>query len=124
MQQTSVRPENLDSDTKTIAARERRDGLDDQTTRLPFGRLIAAYLCLAAIYFVSTLDINLVSTALPAISHSLGGADAWRWIFWVPPLTSTLFKFVRTFCLGSGRCSTATLRGAYKGWSFTACQLS
>ncbi|KAI1336179.1 major facilitator superfamily-domain-containing protein [Xylariaceae sp. FL0016] len=60
-------------------AGKRKDGLDDQTTRLPFRRLITAYLCLSAIYFISTLDINSVATALPAISHSLGGASSITW---------------------------------------------
>ncbi|KAI0127597.1 major facilitator superfamily domain-containing protein [Xylariales sp. AK1849] len=51
----------------------------DQTSRLPFHRLISAYLCLAAIYFISTLDINSVATALPAISRSLNAGSSITW---------------------------------------------
>ncbi|XXG95800.1 hypothetical protein Hte_002071 [Hypoxylon texense] len=53
--------------------------LQDQTSRLPFPRLISAYLCLAAIYFISTLDINSVATALPSISHSLDAGSTITW---------------------------------------------
>lgn len=54
-------------------------GLQDQTSRLPFPRLISAYLCLAAIYFISILDINSVATALPSISHSLDAGSTITW---------------------------------------------
>ncbi|KAK9412924.1 putative Major facilitator superfamily domain-containing protein [Seiridium unicorne] len=57
----------------------RKGGLDDQTSRLPFRRLMSAYLCLAAIYFVSTLDINSVATALPTISRSLNAGNSITW---------------------------------------------
>lgn len=40
---------------------------------------MSAYLCLAAIYFISTLDINAVATALPAISRSLGAGSSITW---------------------------------------------
>lgn len=53
--------------------------LQDQTSRLPFLRLISAYLCLAAIYFISVLDINSVATALPSISHSLDAGSTITW---------------------------------------------
>ncbi|ORY57875.1 major facilitator superfamily domain-containing protein [Pseudomassariella vexata] len=51
----------------------------NQTLRLPFSRLITAYLCLASIYFISILDVNSVATALPAISKSLGGGNSITW---------------------------------------------
>jgi len=53
--------------------------IHDQTSRLPFTRLISAYLCLAAIYFISSLDINSVATALPAISRSLDAGNSITW---------------------------------------------
>ncbi|KAH8893895.1 MFS general substrate transporter [Thozetella sp. PMI_491] len=53
--------------------------LHDQTSRLPFRRLISAYLCLAAIYFISTLDINSVATALPAMGRSLDAGASITW---------------------------------------------
>ncbi|PSN67297.1 MFS general substrate transporter [Corynespora cassiicola Philippines] len=57
----------------------RSQDITDQTSRLPFGRLILAYLCLAAIYFIQTLDINSVATALPAISQSLNAGTSITW---------------------------------------------
>lgn len=53
--------------------------IHDQTSRLPFARLISAYGCLAAIYFISSLDINSVATALPAISRSLDAGNSITW---------------------------------------------
>ncbi|KAI1080416.1 MFS general substrate transporter [Whalleya microplaca] len=53
--------------------------LQDQTSRLPFPRLISAYLCLAAVYFISILDINSVATALPSISRSLNAGNSITW---------------------------------------------
>ena len=60
-------------------ARKNPHEIYDQTSRLPFRRLLSAYLCLAAIYFISTLDINSVATALPAISRSLGAGNSITW---------------------------------------------
>ncbi|KAI0834295.1 MFS general substrate transporter [Hypoxylon sp. FL0890] len=51
----------------------------DQTQRLPFPRLISAYLCLSALYFISQLDINSVATALPTISTSLNAGNTITW---------------------------------------------
>ncbi|KAH7042042.1 major facilitator superfamily domain-containing protein, partial [Macrophomina phaseolina] len=45
----------------------------------PFRRLLSAYLCLAAIYFISFLDINSVATAPPAISRSLNAGNSITW---------------------------------------------
>ncbi|KAI2741843.1 hypothetical protein DTO013E5_5265 [Penicillium roqueforti] len=58
---------------------QRTPTIEDQTSRLPFRRLLSAYLCLAAIYFISTLDINSVATALPAISRSLDAGNSITW---------------------------------------------
>ncbi|KAI1097396.1 MFS general substrate transporter [Jackrogersella minutella] len=54
-------------------------GLQDQTLRLAFPQLLAAYLCLAGIYFISILDINSVATALPSISTSLNAGNTIAW---------------------------------------------
>lgn len=53
--------------------------IDDQTSRLPFGRLMLVYACLATAYFTSTLDINAVATALPVIGSSLGAGTTITW---------------------------------------------
>lgn len=45
--------------------------LDDQNQRLPFTQLAIAYLYLAVCLFVSFLDVNSTTTALPAIGKSL-----------------------------------------------------
>lgn len=53
--------------------------VDDQTSRLPFNRLMLVYACLATAYFTSTLDINAVATALPAIGTSLNAGTTITW---------------------------------------------
>lgn len=53
--------------------------IDDQTSRLPFGRLMLVYACLATAYFTSTLDINAVTTALPVIGISLNAGTTITW---------------------------------------------
>ena len=53
--------------------------IDDQTSRLPFGRLMLVYACLATAYFTSTLDINAVATALPVIGNSLSAGTTITW---------------------------------------------
>ena len=65
--------------TSTAVARKESLEIYDQTSRLPFRRLMSAYLCLAAIYFISSLDINSVATALPAISktYNVGNSVTW-----------------------------------------------
>ncbi|UKZ65982.1 uncharacterized protein TrAtP1_007167 [Trichoderma atroviride] len=55
------------------------DDIHDQSSRLPFRRLIAAYLCLSAIYFTSSLDINSVALALPVIARDLGAGSSITW---------------------------------------------
>lgn len=53
--------------------------IDDQTSRLPFRRLMLVYACLATAYFTSTLDINAVATALPVIGSSLNAGTTITW---------------------------------------------
>ena len=53
--------------------------IDDQTSRLPFRRLMLVYACLATAYFTSTLDINAVATALPVIGNSLNAGSTITW---------------------------------------------
>ncbi|EHK26844.1 uncharacterized protein TRIVIDRAFT_187840 [Trichoderma virens Gv29-8] len=55
------------------------DEIHDQSSRLPFRRLIAAYLCLSIIYFTSSLDINSVALALPIIARDLGAGSSITW---------------------------------------------
>ncbi|KAK1255569.1 hypothetical protein MKX08_009564 [Trichoderma sp. CBMAI-0020] len=55
------------------------DEIHDQSSRLPFRRLIAAYLYLSAIYFTSPLDINSVALALPIIARDLGAGSSITW---------------------------------------------
>lgn len=54
--------------------------LTDQTQRLPFSRLVSVYLCLATCFFVSFLDVNSVTTALPAIGRSLHASSTITWV--------------------------------------------
>ncbi|KKY13852.1 putative c6 transcription [Diplodia seriata] len=53
--------------------------IHDQTSRLPLPKLLTAYSCLAAIYFISSLDINAAANALPAISRSLNAGTSITW---------------------------------------------
>ncbi|KAJ0383341.1 hypothetical protein COL922a_010680 [Colletotrichum nupharicola] len=62
------------AESNELAQQPTKTDIVDQSSRLPFGRLMSAYICLAAIYFIQTLDINSVATALPAIARSLGAA--------------------------------------------------
>jgi MFS family permease len=55
------------------------NSIDDQTSRLPFGRLMLVYACLATAYFTSTLDINAVASALPVIGSSLNAGTSITW---------------------------------------------
>lgn len=63
--------------------------LEDQTSRLPFVRLMAAYLCLCACYFTSFLDSNAVATALPTMGAALGAGPSITCkqhpVFFIPP---------------------------------------
>lgn len=53
--------------------------LEDQSQRLSFPRLMSAYLCLCLCYFISYLDMNSVTTALPTISDSLDAGPSITW---------------------------------------------
>ncbi|KAG9097013.1 hypothetical protein FS749_007259, partial [Ceratobasidium sp. UAMH 11750] len=54
--------------------------IDNQSSRLPFKKLLAVLLSLCACAFVSFLDQTSVSTVLPAIAHDLGAADRVNWV--------------------------------------------
>ncbi|KAF5674257.1 alpha-L-rhamnosidase [Fusarium denticulatum] len=54
--------------------------LQDQSQRLPFFRLILAYLCLCFCYFISYLDMNSVATSLPTISDALDAGPTVTWV--------------------------------------------
>lgn len=53
--------------------------LEDQSQRLSFPRLMSAYLCLCLCYFISYLDMNSVTTALPTISDALDAGPSITW---------------------------------------------
>lgn len=55
------------------------DQLEDQSQRLSFPRLIAAYLCLCLCYFISYLDMNSLTTSLPTISVALNAGPSITW---------------------------------------------
>lgn len=63
----------------TIPTTSNVNTIDDQTSRLPFGRMMLVYACLATAYFTSTLDINSVATALPVIGSSLNAGTSITW---------------------------------------------
>lgn len=75
--------------------------LEDQTSRLPFVQLMAAYLCLCACYFTSFLDSNAVATALPTMGAALGAGPSIT-CKQHPVFISTLFS------TSSSRCPTIT----------------
>ncbi|QRV95366.1 major facilitator superfamily transporter [Ceratobasidium sp. AG-Ba] len=54
--------------------------LEDQSSRLPFKKLLLVISSLCACAFVSFLDQTSVSTVLPAIAHDLGAADRINWV--------------------------------------------
>ena len=66
--------------------------LHDQTQRLSFPRLIAAYLCLCACYFISYLDMNTTTTALPTISNALHAGPTITWAGTAYLLGQTTFQ--------------------------------
>ncbi|KAI1080139.1 major facilitator superfamily-domain-containing protein [Whalleya microplaca] len=68
------------------------DQIHDQSSRLPFHRLMIAYTCLAFIFFISYFDVNSVSTALPAISHSLDAGNTITWTGTAYLLGQTVFQ--------------------------------
>lgn len=66
--------------------------LQDQASRLPFARLMAAYLCLCLCYFTSYLDMNAVTTALPTIANSLNAGTSITWAGTAYLLGQTAFQ--------------------------------
>lgn len=68
-----------DDNASAISAPSNTPIIDDQTSRLPFPRLMLVYACLATAYFTSTLDINAVATALPVIGTSLNAGTTITW---------------------------------------------
>ncbi|KAK7420234.1 hypothetical protein QQX98_002889 [Neonectria punicea] len=100
---------NNNVDTLTLGAPSSRgssdiEKLDDQSQRLSFPRLIAAYLCLCLCCFISYLDMNSVTTSLPTISDAL---DAGLSITWA----GTAYLLGQTSCqLLYGRISDITGR--------------
>ncbi|CEL58270.1 putative transporter C3H1,06c OS=Schizosaccharomyces pombe (strain 972 / ATCC 24843) GN=SPAC3H1.06c PE=3 SV=1 [Rhizoctonia solani AG-1 IB] len=54
--------------------------IEDQSSRLPFKKLVVVFLSLFVCLFVSFLDQTSVSTVLPAIAHDLGAADRINWV--------------------------------------------
>ncbi|RGP70081.1 hypothetical protein FSPOR_4193 [Fusarium sporotrichioides] len=54
--------------------------LQDQSQRLPFVRLLLAYLCLCFCYLISYLDMNSVATSLPTISEALNAGPTVTWV--------------------------------------------
>ncbi|KAH3911752.1 hypothetical protein HBI56_139700 [Parastagonospora nodorum] len=66
--------------------------LSDQASRLPFPRLIAAYLCLCLCYFTIYLDTAGVTTALPTISTALSAGPSITWAGTAYLLGQTAFQ--------------------------------
>lgn len=66
--------------------------LEDQACRLPFARMMAAYLCLCLCYFTSYLDMNAVTTALPTIANALEAGPSITWAGTAYLLGQTVFQ--------------------------------
>lgn len=65
------------SSTPTVAyqALQPNHGLQDQSIRLPFHRLLLIYFGIGTALFVSFLDQTSVSTAAPVIGGDIGGSE-------------------------------------------------
>ena len=65
------------SSTPTVSyqASESNHGLQDQSIRLPFHRLLLIYFGIGTALFVSFLDQTSVSTAAPVIGGDIGGSE-------------------------------------------------
>lgn len=61
------------------SSQEELNHLHDQTLRLSFPRLIVSYICLCSCYFISYLDMNSTTTALPTISNALSAGTTITW---------------------------------------------
>ncbi|KAI6773901.1 hypothetical protein HG531_000750 [Fusarium graminearum] len=66
--------------------------LQDQSQRLPFVRLMVAYLCLCLAYFISYLDMNSVTTSLPTIAEALDAGPTVTWVGTAYLLGQTAFQ--------------------------------
>ncbi|KAF1839543.1 MFS general substrate transporter [Decorospora gaudefroyi] len=73
-------------------SQEAGEQLEDQTSRLPFARLMAAYMCLCLCYFTSYLDMNAVTTALPTIAEALDAGPSITWAGTAYLLGQTTFQ--------------------------------
>ncbi|KAJ5573973.1 Major facilitator superfamily domain general substrate transporter [Penicillium hispanicum] len=74
------------------SAPETSNQLHDQTLRLPFPRLIGAYLCLCTCYFISYLDMNSTTTALSTVSEALSAGSTITWAGTAYLLGQTTFQ--------------------------------
>jgi MFS family permease len=68
-----------DENRSTTPTPNNAHNIDDQSSRLPFNRLMLVYACLATAYATSTLDITAVASALPAIGNSLNAGTTITW---------------------------------------------
>jgi MFS family permease len=66
--------------TAAAAAQQKTPELTDHSQHLPFARLIAVYICMSTCFFVSFMDVNAATTALPAIGRSLGISSSITWV--------------------------------------------
>ncbi|CAE6446435.1 unnamed protein product [Rhizoctonia solani] len=73
-------PVNQTSGTQTLKSSRNIITIEDQTSRLPFKKLLVVFFNLFVCLFVSFLDQTSVSTVLPAIAHDLGAADRINWV--------------------------------------------
>lgn len=83
-------PSQLSHDAEPSSDPEKQ--LEDQASRLPFPRLMAAYLCLCLCYFTSYLDMNAVTTALPTIADALNAGPSITWAGTAYLLGQTAFQ--------------------------------
>ncbi|KAF5025679.1 hypothetical protein F66182_2285 [Fusarium sp. NRRL 66182] len=91
MRSTSPSPA-VESTNQGLTDDSRVDELQDQSQRLPFVRLILAYLCLCLCYLISYLDMNSVATSLPTISEALDAGPTVTWVGTAYLLGQTAFQ--------------------------------
>lgn len=70
-----VDPTLSSTQTVTYEPPESTHGLQDQSVRLPFHRLLLIYFGIGVALFVSFLDQTSVSTAAPVIGGDIGGSE-------------------------------------------------
>jgi EmrB/QacA subfamily drug resistance transporter len=61
-----------------------------QGYRIPIGRVLAIYVALMLVNFLSSADQTIVSTALPSIVADIGGLSQYSWIFTAYLLAATV----------------------------------